>query len=32
MVGPFEFTTGVEPMVIGDYMPVEGSTLLHIAD
>ncbi|WP_437601264.1 hypothetical protein WMF28_06795 [Sorangium sp. So ce590] len=32
VVGPFEFTTGVEPMVIGDYMPVAGSTLLHIAD
>ncbi|WP_437969387.1 hypothetical protein WMF04_08845 [Sorangium sp. So ce260] len=32
VVGPFEFTTGVEPMVIGNYMPVAGSTLLHIAD
>ncbi|WP_437572295.1 hypothetical protein [Sorangium sp. So ce542] len=32
VVGPYEFTTSVEPMVIGDYMPVEGSTLLHIAD
>ncbi|XXX79410.1 hypothetical protein WMF30_11600 [Sorangium sp. So ce134] len=32
VVGPFEFTTGVEPLVIGDYMPVAGSTLLHIAE
>ncbi|WP_437318918.1 hypothetical protein [Sorangium sp. So ce385] len=32
VVGPYEFTTSVEPMVIGDYMPVEGSTLLHLAD
>ncbi|WP_437757763.1 hypothetical protein [Sorangium sp. So ce1389] len=32
VVGPFEFTTGVEPMVIGNYMPVPGSTLLHIPD
>ncbi|WP_437289478.1 hypothetical protein [Sorangium sp. So ce406] len=33
VVGPFEFTTSVEPMVINIfYMPVAGSTLLHIAE
>ncbi|MGK3990977.1 hypothetical protein WME99_48470 [Sorangium sp. So ce136] len=32
VVGPFEFTTSVEPMVIGNYMPVPGSTLLHIPE
>ncbi|WP_437962418.1 hypothetical protein WME76_45030 (plasmid) [Sorangium sp. So ce119] len=33
VVGPFEFTNSVEPMVINIfYMPVAGSTLLHIAE
>ncbi|WP_437735660.1 hypothetical protein [Sorangium sp. So ce1335] len=33
VVGPFEFTTSVEPMVINIfYMPVSGSTLLHIPE
>ncbi|MDC0682883.1 hypothetical protein [Sorangium atrum] len=32
VVGPFEFTTGVEPMVVGNYMPVAGSLLTHIAE
>ncbi|MGK3965956.1 hypothetical protein WMF38_17470 [Sorangium sp. So ce118] len=32
VVGPFEFTTSVEPLVIGNYMPVAGSTLLHIPE
>ncbi|WP_437624858.1 hypothetical protein [Sorangium sp. So ce1151] len=32
VVGPFEFTTSVEPMAISNYMPVAGSTLLHIPE
>ncbi|WP_437637487.1 hypothetical protein [Sorangium sp. So ce854] len=33
VVGPFEFTTSVEPMAINIfYMPTAGSTLLHIAE
>ncbi|WP_438027789.1 hypothetical protein [Sorangium sp. So ce233] len=33
VVGPFDFTTSVEPMAINIfYMPVAGSTLLHIAE
>ncbi|WP_437328128.1 hypothetical protein [Sorangium sp. So ce381] len=32
VVGPFEFTTGAEPMVVGNYMPVAGSLLTHIAE
>ncbi|WP_437691023.1 hypothetical protein [Sorangium sp. So ce176] len=32
VVGPFEFTTSEEPMVMGNYMPVTGSTLRHIPD
>ncbi|WP_437543399.1 hypothetical protein WME97_32940 [Sorangium sp. So ce367] len=32
IVGPYEFTTGVEPMKINEFMPVEGSRLTHIAE
>ncbi|MGK4008970.1 hypothetical protein WMF31_40575 [Sorangium sp. So ce1036] len=32
VVGPFEFATSVEPLEIGNYMPVAGSTLLHISE
>ncbi|MGK4006893.1 hypothetical protein WMF31_29995 [Sorangium sp. So ce1036] len=32
VVGPFEFTADAEPLEIGSYMPVSGSTLLHLAE
>ncbi|WP_437550567.1 hypothetical protein WME97_07215 [Sorangium sp. So ce367] len=32
VMGPFEFTTSAEPMVIGNYRPVAGSLLTHIAE
>ncbi|WP_437523548.1 hypothetical protein WME79_34310 [Sorangium sp. So ce726] len=32
IVGPYEFTTGVAPMKINEFMPVAGSLLTHIAE
>ncbi|AUX20812.1 hypothetical protein SOCEGT47_012860 [Sorangium cellulosum] len=32
VVGPFEFAADAEPLEIGSYMPVSGSTLLHLAE